>query len=197
MRILLSSGSPRRKELLSLLGIPFSIIIPDIPETQHTGEPARQFCSRISREKAYSVSRHHPDTLVIGADTIVVVDDLILGKPKDEAQAREYLLLLQGRVHDVFTGYTIMHGKRTKSRVVRTRVRFRPMSHEEIAWYIASGEPMDKAGAYAVQGIAAMFIDRVQGSFTNVIGLPLAELYGDLKLFGIQLQSLAQGGSVA
>ena len=110
------------------------------------------------------MARQHPEALVIGADTIVVVGDMILGKPLDPDQARDYLLLLQGRTHDVFTGYTIVLGDRAESRVIRTRVRFRPMTHEEIVWYIASGEPMDKAGAYALQGIASIFITGIRGS---------------------------------
>ncbi|HPI92247.1 MAG TPA: Maf family protein [Deltaproteobacteria bacterium] len=195
MQVLLSSGSPRRKELFSLLGIPFLTKVPNIPEVQFKGETARKFCSRISREKALSMARHYPEALVIGADTVVVVDGRILGKPLDENQAREYLLLLQDNTHDVFTGYTIVCGSHTKSRVIRTRVSFNPMSQEEISWYIASGEPMDKAGAYAVQGIASMFIAGIQGSYTNVIGLPVSELYEDLKRFGLTFHGTEGGGS--
>lgn len=142
-----------------------------------------------------SMARHYPEALVIGADTVVVVDGRILGKPVDENQAREYLLLLQDNTHDVFTGYTIVCGNHTKSRVIRTRVRFNPMSQEEISWYIASGEPMDKAGAYAVQGIASMFIAGIQGSYTNVIGLPVSELYEDLKKIGLTFHGTVGGGS--
>jgi len=194
MQVLLASGSPRRKELLSLLGIPFLIQIPNIPETRHEGESPRRYCARISREKALEMARQHPEALVIGADTIVVVGDRILGKPLDPDEARDYLLLLQGKTHDVFTGYTIVHGDRAKSRVIRTRVRFRPMTHEEIVWYIASGEPTDKAGAYALQGIASIFISDIRGSYTNVIGLPLSELYEDLKQFGLRFEGIEGGG---
>jgi len=141
------------------------------------------------------MARQHPDAIVIGADTVVVVDGQILGKPFDEDQAREYLLLLQDKSHDVFTGYTIVHGDRIKSRVIRTRVRFKPMSIEEISWYISSGEPMDKAGAYAVQGIASLFIAGIRGSYTNVIGLPVSELYEDLKRFGLTFHDTGRGGS--
>lgn len=173
------------------MGIPFSVRIPDIPEFQRQGEPPRQFCKRISREKALSVAHEYPDSLIIGADTIVVVDGQILGKPKDDAQAYDFLALLQDRAHEVFTGYTIIFKTHARSRVVRTKVRFRPMSGEEITWYIASGEPRDKAGAYALQGIASLFIDSIQGSYTNVIGLPVSELYTDLKHFGLHCHRTA------
>lgn len=195
MHVILSSGSPRRKELLSLLGIPFHIEIPNISEVRHKGEPPRRFCSRISREKASVIAERHRDALVIGADTVVVVDDRILGKPLDEGQAREFLMLLKDRTHDVFTGYTIILGDRARSRVIRTSVRFKAMTDQEISWYIASGEPMDKAGAYALQGIASMFIAGIRGSYTNVIGLPVSELYEDLKTFGLTFHGTARGGS--
>jgi septum formation protein len=188
MQVLLSSGSPRRRELLSLLGIPFLVRTPNISESQHKGETARRFCARISREKALAMARQYPEALVIGADTVVVVDGEILGKPRDMNQARDFLMLLQNKTHDVFTGYTLMLGKHAKSRVVRTRVRFKQMTPEEISWYVESGEPMDKAGAYAVQGIASLFIDHIQGSYTNVMGLPISELYDDLRCFGIRFQ---------
>lgn len=195
MHVILSSGSPRRKELLSLLGIPFHIEIPNISEVRRRNESPRRFCSRISREKASVIAERYRDALVIGADTVVVVDDRILGKPLDEDQAREFLTLLKDRTHDVFTGYTIILGDRARSRVIRTSVRFKAMTEEEISWYIASGEPMDKAGAYAVQGIASMFISGIRGSYTNVIGLPVSELYDDLKTFGLTFQGTGRGGS--
>lgn len=174
--------------------MPFLVEVPNISEARLRGETPRRFCARISREKALAATLNHPEAIVIGADTVVVVDGRILGKPLDEDEAREFLQLLQDNTHDVFTGYTIARGGRMKSRVIRTRVRFRAMSREEISWYIASGEPMDKAGAYAVQGIASIFIDRIQGSYTNVIGLPVSELYEDLKGFGLQFQDCTGGG---
>ena len=189
MQVLLSSGSPRRKELLSFLGIDFQVKIPKVPEIQLAGESPVDFCSRISREKALEVARENPDALVIGADTVVVVDGMILGKPKDVDQARDYLMLLQNKEHEVYTGYSILYGKHHRTNVVRTKVHFKHMTVEEISWYISTGEPMDKAGAYAVQGIGSLFIDKVQGSYTNVIGLPLSHVYSDLNQFGISLHS--------
>jgi septum formation protein len=189
MHVLLSSGSPRRKELLSFLGIDFQIKVPHIPEIQKPGETPEQFCSRISREKAEKVSHEYPDSLIIGADTIVVVGNRILGKPRDIDEARDFLLLLQGKEHEVLTGYTIISGKNYRTNVVLTKVLFKEMSPEEITWYISTEEPMDKAGAYAVQGIGSMFIDSIRGSYTNVIGLPLSHLYFDLKEYGIRVVS--------
>ena len=160
---------------------------PDIPEVKQNNESPRNFCMRISKEKAYVLSRQYPDALIIGADTIVVIDGMILGKPRDKTQACAFLRLLQDREHDVLTAYTIVLGKKHTSKVVRTKVRFRSMTNKEIAWYVSTGEPMDKAGAYAVQGIGSLFIEKIQGCYTNVIGLPLSYLYEDLKKYGIQL----------
>jgi septum formation protein len=187
MHVLLSSGSPRRKELLSLLGIDFEIRVPRIPEVQKPGETPEGFCSRISCEKAKGVSREYPDSLIIGADTIVVIDGRILGKPRDADEAKDFLILLQGREHEVLTGYTVLSGPKCRTNVVATKVFFREMSPGEISWYISTGEPMDKAGAYALQGIGSIFIDRIHGSYTNVIGLPLSHLYFDLKEYGLRV----------
>jgi septum formation protein len=189
MQMLLSSGSPRRKELLSLLGIPFQVIAPNIPEVQQPDETPRSFCLRVSREKAIPVAQKFPDALVIGADTIVVIDGTILGKPRDQHEAYDFLMLLQDKMHYVLTGYTIASGNRSISKVVKTKVRFRAMTAKEISWYVSTGEPMDKAGAYAVQGIGSLFIKEIHGCYTNVIGLPLSQLYNDLNKFGIRLQS--------
>ncbi len=187
MHIILASASPRRKELLSQLGLDFTVTIPHIDENVRQGEHPEDFCHRISMDKAAIASRDYPDALIIAADTIVVIDGKILGKPHDDHEAFAYLALLEDRTHEVYTGYTIMHKGENKTKVIRTRVHFRAMSQKEILWYIATGEPRDKAGAYAVQGIGSIFVDRLEGSYTNVIGLPLSDLYHDLKHFGITL----------
>jgi septum formation protein len=189
MQMLLSSGSPRRKELLSLLGIPFGVVAPNIPEVKQLNETPETFCLRVSREKAILVAQKFPDALVIGADTIVVIDGTILGKPRGPSEAYDFLMLLQDKMHSVLTGYTIALGNHSLSKVVKTKVRFRAMTAKEISWYVSTGEPMDKAGAYAVQGIGSLFIEKIHGCYTNVIGLPLSHLYKDLKKFGVQLQS--------
>ena len=194
MQIILASASPRRKELLSQLGLDFTIAIPHVDEKTRHGEHPENFCRRISMDKAAIASHDYPDALIIAADTIVVIDGKILGKPHDKKEALAYLSLLAGRMHEVYTGYTIMYKGENKTRVIRTRVHFRAMSKEEILWYIATGEPLDKAGAYAVQGIGSIFVDRLEGSYTNVIGLPLSDLYYDLKVFGIVLDLIDRGG---
>lgn len=173
------------------MGAPFEVIIPSIDETHLQGEHPPEFCARLSREKALAVAQDNHDSLVIAADTVVVIGETILGKPRDEEQARAYLGTLRARVHEVYTGYTVacISHDRITTKVVRTTVHFRDMSEEEIAWYIATGEPMDKAGAYALQGHGAAFIDRIDGSHTNVIGLPLSDLYSDLKTFDIKLKN--------
>lgn len=192
MRIILASASPRRRELLSLLGTSFEVIIPSIDETHLQGEHPPEFCARLSREKALAVAQDNHDSLVIAADTVVVIGETILGKPQDQDQACAYLRTLRARMHEVYTGYTVacLSHDRITTKVVRTTVHFRDMSDEEIAWYAATGEPMDKAGAYALQGHGAAFIDRIDGSHTNVIGLPLSDLYSDLKTFDIKLKTL-------
>jgi len=194
MQIILASASPRRKELFSQFGLDFTVTIPHVDEEVRKGEHPEDFCRRISMDKAAFASRDYPDALIIAADTIVVIENKIMGKPRDDKEAFEYLMLLQDKTHEVYTGYTIMHKGENKTRVIRTQVHFRTMSKEEILWYIATGEPLDKAGAYAVQGIGSIFIDRVEGSYTNVIGLPLSDLYYDLKGFGIALDFIDKGG---
>lgn len=193
MHIILASGSPRRKELFSHLGLDFEISIPSVDEKTRQGEHPEDFCHRISIDKAAIAGRDYPDALVIAADTIVVIEGSILGKPRDEKQAFAYLSLLQDKTHEVYTGYTIMNKGDNKTRVIRTRVRFRAMTAEEISWYISTGEPLDKAGAYAVQAIGSIFIDRIEGSYTNVIGLPMSDLYYDLKGFGVALDLIDKG----
>ncbi|MDT8273132.1 MAG: Maf family protein [Desulfomonilia bacterium] len=196
MHILLSSGSPRRKELLKLMGLSFEVRVPITPEVQLAGERPSDFCARVSEEKAREASREHPDSLVIGADTVVVQGGEILGKPRDHDEARRYLVQLQNSRHDVLTGYTITYRGESVTRVITTAVHFRAMTDDEISWYIATGEPMDKAGAYALQGAGSLFIDRIEGSYTNVIGLPVSELYQDLKGFGLSVDHM-RGGTFA
>ena len=183
MQIILASASPRRKELLKCLGIEFDIIVPDIHEQAHDEEAPEAFCARISREKALAVRKNFQNSLIIAADTIVVIDGQILGKPKDRDEACSYLRRLCGREHIVFTAYTILFpdGSNDISRVISSTVHFAHMSKDDIIWYVSTGEPMDKAGAYGLQGIGAAFVDRIDGSFTNVIGLPLSEVFQDIR----------------
>ncbi|MBN2298510.1 MAG: septum formation inhibitor Maf [Deltaproteobacteria bacterium] len=193
MQIILASGSPRRRELFSQLGLDFEVVIPHVDENPRSGEKPDAFCARISTDKALRVIQDHADALVIAADTIVVVGGRILGKPSSSRDAAEYLLLLENRKHEVYTGYTIINRHECRTRTIRTEVHFRAMTSEEISWYVSTGEPMDKAGAYAVQGTGSLFIDKIEGSYTNVIGLPLSDLYYDLKDFGLKLKTIEHG----
>ena len=171
--LILASASPRRRELLALTGLPFTV---DAPEVDETCELApREAVQEISRRKALAGAALHPGQVVLAADTLVAVDDTALGKPRDEADAARMLRLLSGRWHQVYTGVCAVAPDGTlHSAVDATDVRFTQMPEEAIRRYIASGEPMDKAGAYAVQGIAGLWIEELRGSHTNVIGLPLA-----------------------
>lgn len=172
-RLILASASPRRRELLSLTGLPFTVDAPDVDET--CSLPPREAVVELSRRKAIAAAALHPGCAVLAADTLVAVDDEALGKPHDEADAFRMLRALSGRWHQVYTGVTVIGADGViRSEADATDVHFEPMSDEAIRRYIATSEPADKAGAYAVQGIAGMWIDQLRGSHTNVIGLPLA-----------------------
>ena len=179
MRLILASASPRRAELLRSAGIQFDVVPADVDETPAADEPAADYTLRVARDKARHVAAQHAgdDVAVIGADTEVVIEGRILGKPRDDHHAAEMLRLLSGTVHDVLTAVVICTAKEELAEVVTTRVRFVPMTAEEIAWYVRSGEPRGKAGAYAIQGLGARFIDRIEGSWANVVGLPVDTVY--------------------
>lgn len=180
MQLILASASPRRKELLGLYSIPFTVRAADIDETMDPGKPPFDEVARLSREKALAVPRE-PEDVVVAADTIVVCDGIVLGKPKDEAQAIEMLSLLSGRAHQVMTGCTVLRGQKCKTFTEVTDIHFRPLSPGEIRRYVATGEPMDKAGAYGIQGGAALFCQRMEGDYYNVMGLPVCVLGQILK----------------
>ena len=189
MRIILASGSPRRKELLEMLKVKNLEIIPAKgEESAHPELSPPELVKELSRCKAAEVApRHEPDTVTIGADTVVVLDGQVLGKPADRADAAWMLRALSGRSHTVYTGVTIIRGNTLISHAERTEVRFRPLSEREIEAYIATGEPMDKAGAYGAQGIASLFVEGLDGDFFNVMGLPLCALGNMLKELGVSL----------
>lgn len=174
MNVILASRSPRRSELLTAAGIAFEVLAADIDETPHANEAPEAYVERLAIEKARAVLALRPGATVLGADTTVVIDGLILGKPETDAEATDMLRRLQGRVHDVFTGVAVVSESGARSAVERTRVWFDAMTDEDISWYVASGEPVDRAGAYAIQGLASRFIPRIEGSYTNVVGLPVA-----------------------
>ncbi|NOK31897.1 septum formation inhibitor Maf [Corallococcus exercitus] len=182
----LASASPRRKDLLAQLGLRFTVAAADIDETPMAGEIARNYVHRLAVEKARTVATRHPDAWVLAADTTVALGSELLGKPRDAAEAREMLTRLSGRVHEVFTGIAVA-GRAQASEVVRTQVTFRTLSTEEIAWYAETGEPLDKAGAYAIQGKGGFLVQGIDGSPSNVVGLPLGETLALLSRAGVPL----------
>ncbi len=181
--LILASASPRRQELLRNAGIPFTVQSASIDETPLAGEAPRECAERLAREKALAVFQSNPQHFVLGADTIVVVDDVILGKPRDAEDAVRMLRLLSGRTHMVITGVCVVgpvvSSVRTASET--TLVTFCELSDDEIRFYVATGEPMDKAGAYAIQGMASRWIPRVEGDYSNGVGLPVALVYRILR----------------
>lgn len=179
--LLLASGSPRRRELLKFLGITFMVEPGSYKEEKPQHGDAAAFCLRQALGKTQSVAVKHPDMWVLGADTVVALEGDILGKPQDAAQAEAMLRRLSGRTHRVFTAIVLQRQEERLQKVVETQVRFRELSAAEIAAYAATGEPSDKAGAYGIQGKAAAFVAAIHGSYTNVVGLPLAEVYEALK----------------
>jgi septum formation protein len=172
-RLILASSSPRRQQLLREAGIPFTVEAADVDETPRAGEGAETYALRLAREKAGAVAQRFPRSLVLGADTIVIVDDEILGKPASQQDAARMLRRLSGRSHRVFTAVCLMvPGKGADTRSCTTQVHFRELKEGEIQEYIDGGEPMDKAGAYAIQGGAAQWVTGLEGEYSNVVGLP-------------------------
>ena len=191
MNIILASQSPRRKELMGLYHIPFLIRVADIDETMDPGKPADEEVARVSRLKAQAVPRQ-ADDLVIAADTIVVCDGQVLGKPRDEADAFRMLSLLSGRDHQVMTGLTVLQGDTCISHTEITHIHFLPLTDSQIHAYIRTGEPMDKAGAYGIQGGAALFAQRLEGDYYNVMGLPVCRLGQILRQIAPQILEESQ-----
>ncbi len=176
-KLILASASPRRRELLAQAGFSFDVIAANVPELRKPGEDPIRFVTRLAREKAEAVAEHNqipPGTMVLGADTIVLVDEEVLGKPNDAADAARMLRLLSGRTHQVITGVCILKGRERQRAAEVTFVRFNTLSDREIEDYVATGEPLDKAGAYAIQGRAGLWVPRIHGCYFNVVGLPLA-----------------------
>lgn len=176
MQLILASQSPRRRDLLGLFHIPFTVRVADIDETMDPAKAPYDEVARVSRLKALAVSREDDD-IVIAADTIVVCAGQVLGKPHCEEEAKAMLRLLSGRDHQVMTGVTVLRGEKIETVTEVTDIHFRPLSEKEIAAYVSSGEPMDKAGAYGIQGGAALFAEKMVGDYYNVMGLPVCRLH--------------------
>lgn len=187
LKFVLASGSPRRRELLRGIGLDFEVVASTIEEGARDGEKPSQYVTRLAEEKAADVARTRPASWIIAADTIVCLDGRILEKPRDRADAISILQTLTGREHIVYTGLTLRRERppHRDVRVAETRVRMAKLTREEIEWYVDTGEPMDKAGAYAVQGIGAMFVESIEGNYSNVVGLPLSMLLDMMRRAGI------------
>ena len=185
--LILASQSPRRRELLSMLGLEFTIITADIDETMDPTLSVEEAVAQVCEKKAAAVGASHPDDLIIAADTIVVVDGCVLGKPHSVDEARDMLRRLSGRSHTVMTAYCLWQNGAADTHVEHTHLRFRPLSDREIDAYIATGSPMDKAGAYGIQDQAAIFVESLEGDYYNVMGLPLCALVKGLRKRGIEV----------
>ena len=191
MDIILASQSPRRRELLERMGLPFRIITPDIDEHMERELPPGELVAAISAEKARAVAAQAGGAIVIAADTVVALDGAVLGKPADESDAARMLSALSGRTHQVFTGLTVACGADVRTVSEETAVTFRPLTAEEIAAYVRTGEPMDKAGAYGIQGYGALLVEGIRGDYYNVMGLPVCRLGGLLRELGVDCLALA------
>jgi len=188
-KIILASDSPRRRDILKLTGLNFSVHASTYDEDLDLPLRPRELARYLSRKKAEAVANKHRNAIIIAADTFIVIKDRLIGKPRNESDAVKILKMLNGKAHSVITGFTIIdtESSKTLSRSIATRVFFRKLDKGEINTYVRSGEPLDKAGAYAVQGLGAVFIEKIEGDFFNVMGLPLCALTESLKKFGIHI----------
>lgn len=188
MGLILASKSPRRRELLALFGVEFKVITEDIDEAIDSSVPVIDEIKRLSFEKALAVKNEAlEDDIIIAADTVVALGNRIFGKPKSEEDAKAMLETLSGKTHNVITGITVIKGKKTDTRAVETQVTFRDLSETEISAYIKTGDPFDKAGAYALQGISTIFVRSISGDHFNVYGLPVSTLADMLRGFGVKI----------
>lgn len=179
--IILASASPRRSELMTLAGFRFDVICADIDEIVPEKALPQEVVMSLALQKAQAVAKDHRKSAVVGSDTVVALDGKILGKPRSEKEAAEMLRSLSGRIHKVFTGVAIVCGEKVTSFFEETEVEFYPLTDQEILDYVATGEPMDKAGAYGIQGRGAVLVKRINGDYFNVMGLPISKVYRELK----------------
>jgi septum formation protein len=185
-RVVLASGSPRRHQLLNLIGIEHEVNPANIDETLRPREAPRRHAERLAREKAATIAVRDPDLITIGADTVVVINSKVLGKPADTNDAARMLGMLSGREHTVITAVAVARGRKLRSAIEEVRVKFRRLREDEIEAYIATGEPMDKAGAYGIQGFGATIVERIEGDYFAVMGLPLVRLVGLMRDVGVR-----------
>jgi septum formation protein len=187
-KVVLASSSPRRRELLNLIGIAHEVRPANLDESMRPRETPRRHAERLARDKASAVAMRDPDLITIAADTIVVINRKVLGKPVDKEDAARMLAMLSGREHTVITAVAVSRGKKLRSAIEEVKVKFRRLREEEIEAYIATGEPMDKAGAYGIQGFGATIVERVEGDYFAVMGLPLVRLIGLMREVGVVYQ---------
>jgi septum formation protein len=185
-KVVLASSSPRRRELLNLIGIAHEVRPPNLDESMRPRETPRRHAERLARDKASAVAMRDPDLITIAADTIVVINRKVLGKPVDKEEAARMLAMLSGREHTVITAVAVSRGKKLRSAIEEVKVKFRRLREDEIEAYVATGEPMDKAGAYGIQGFGATIVERVEGDYFAVMGLPLVRLVGLMRDVGVQ-----------
>jgi septum formation protein len=186
--VVLASSSPRRRELLNLIGIDHEVRPANLDESMRPREAPRRHAERLARDKASAVAMRDPDLITIAADTIVVINRKVLGKPVDREDAARMLAMLNGREHTVITAVAVSRGKKLRSAIEEVKVKFRRLREEEIEAYIATGEPMDKAGAYGIQGFGATIVERVEGDYFAVMGLPLVRLISLMRDVGVVYQ---------
>jgi septum formation protein len=176
-KLILASGSPRRSEIMNSVGWEFTKAVPDIDESERDGEGPADYVKRLAKEKAEAVATSYPGEIILAADTTVVIDEQIIGKPVDEDDARRMLKMLSGNWHEVLTGIAVCHNSSIEVGLQSTRVKFAPMGNAEVDFLVEKGDPLDKAGAYAVQAQAALFIEGIEGDYWNVVGLPIGLVY--------------------
>jgi septum formation protein len=186
IRVVLASASPRRRELLNVIGIPHEVRPANIDETMRAREAPRRHAERLAREKASAIATRDPDLVTIAADTVVVINRKVLGKPVDPDDAARMLRLLSGREHTVISAVAVSRGGKLRSAIEEVRVKVRRLRDDEIDSYIATGEPMDKAGAYGIQGYGATIVERIEGDYFAVMGLPLVRLVGLMRDVGVR-----------
>jgi len=186
LRVVLASQSPRRRQLLDLIGIRHEVRPANLDETPRAREAPRRHAERLAREKASTIATRDPDLITIGADTVVVINRQVLGKPADAAEAAWMLAMLSGREHTVITAIAVARGRKIRSSIEEVKVKFRRLREDEIEAYIATGEPMDKAGAYGIQGFGATIVERIDGDYFAVMGLSLVRLVGLLRDVGVR-----------
>ena len=190
-KLVLASGSPRRSEIMNSVGWEFVKVVPDIDESERPGESPAEYVKRLAKEKAEAIAVLHPGEIVLAADTTVVIDDQIIGKPLDGPDARRMLTMLSGNWHEVLTGIAVARDGRVVVDMQSTRVKFAPMNAKEIDFLVEKGNPLDKAGAYAVQAQAALFIEGIEGDYWNVVGLPVSLVYELVRRTSADLESIS------